>query len=279
MGSASALIGPCTIFSVLGEDWKLKLVTAKRNMMPMSVMHHWRRATLKARIRRDGPVPASLDPPVVEEEELPLEVSSEDIDLVMLVSETPPVTKIRLSRSHQISTLRPLIHSPWNSDSPHLHIIINTHYKEALLLHFLVWSRPYMHLQTLLVYLPIPTYLKDSSSGLRLRSSTIRLLSSVSCLQPAESSSITCNQDIKINSPETFTGEAEDCSGFLLKCSLYFEMQSHQFATDRARVAFVISLLSGHTLQWAQSPWQSNTSLSAFFSHFKEVFGQTTSDL
>ncbi|XDV26705.1 hypothetical protein PO909_030343 [Leuciscus waleckii] len=60
-------------------------------------------------------------------------------------------------------------------------------------------------------------------------------------------------------------------------------MQSHQFTTDCARVAFVISLLSGRALQWAQSLWQSNapivTSLSAFLSHFKEVFGQTASEL
>ncbi|XP_058605717.1 uncharacterized protein LOC131523388 [Onychostoma macrolepis] len=83
--------------------------------------------------------------------------------------------------------------------------------------------------------------------------------------------------------PATFTGEGEDCSGFILQVSLYFEMQSHQFTNDRARVAFIISLLSGRALQWAQSLWQANasitTSLSAFIAHFKEVFGQTASEL
>lgn len=71
----------------------------------------------------------------------------------------------------------------------------------------------------------------------------------------------------------------EDCSRFTLQCSLYFEMQSHQFINDCAQVAFVMSLLSGHALQWAQSLWNSTapiTSLSAFFGHFKKVFGQTT---
>ncbi len=33
------------------------------------------RSALKARIRKDGPAPASLDSPVGEEEEIPLEVS------------------------------------------------------------------------------------------------------------------------------------------------------------------------------------------------------------
>ncbi|ROL51077.1 Retrotransposon-like protein 1 [Anabarilius grahami] len=66
--------------------------------------------------------------------------------------------------------------------------------------------------------------------------------------------------------PATFTGEAEDCNRFILQCLLYFEMQSQQFSNDRARVAFVISLLSGKALQWAQSLWNSNAQrLSAPF--------------
>lgn len=83
--------------------------------------------------------------------------------------------------------------------------------------------------------------------------------------------------------PAPFSGEAEDCSGFLLQVSLYFQMQAHQFTDDSARVAFIISLLSGRALQWAQSLWNSNSqvlkSLSGFISHFREVFGQAVSDL
>lgn len=48
-------------------------------------------------------------------------------------------------------------------------------------------------------------------------------------------------------------------------------------------MVFIISLLSGRALQSAQSLWQANasitTSLSAFITHFKEVFGQTASEL
>ena len=79
------------------------------------------------------------------------------------------------------------------------------------------------------------------------------------------------------------SGEAEDYSGFLLQVSLYFSMQEHQFINDSARVAFIISLLSGQALQWAQSLWNSDSevvkSLSGFIQHFKEVFGQTAADL
>ncbi len=93
-----------------------------------------------------------------------------------------------------------------------------------------------------------------------------------SLLQTAPATSLAASAS-PMARPTTFTGEVEDCSGFILQVSLYFEMQSHQFTNDRARVAFIISLLSGRALQWAQSLWQANasitTSLSTFIAHFK----------
>uniref|UniRef100_A0A9J8DBS4 Retrotransposon gag domain-containing protein n=1 Tax=Cyprinus carpio carpio TaxID=630221 RepID=A0A9J8DBS4_CYPCA len=75
--------------------------------------------------------------------------------------------------------------------------------------------------------------------------------------------------------PATYTGEAESCSGFLLQCSLYFEMQVHAFPTEHTKIAYLISLLSGPALQWAQSIWEANGPLT----HFKDVFGLNTSAL
>uniref|UniRef100_A0A673MAT5 DUF4939 domain-containing protein n=1 Tax=Sinocyclocheilus rhinocerous TaxID=307959 RepID=A0A673MAT5_9TELE len=79
-----------------------------------------------------------------------------------------------------------------------------------------------------------------------------------------------------------FSGEAEDCGGFLLQCSLYFEMQSQAFTNDRAKVAFMISHLAGRALHWAQSMWESNSqairTLSTFTSHFKEVFSHAAAE-
>ena len=83
--------------------------------------------------------------------------------------------------------------------------------------------------------------------------------------------------------PATYSGAAEDCSGFLLQCSLYIEANTHLFQNERGRVAFVISLLSGRALQWAQPLWETNapvtTSLSTFFAHMKDVFGHHTAEL
>ncbi len=59
--------------------------------------------------------------------------------------------------------------------------------------------------------------------------------------------------------PTSFSGEAVTCNGFLLQCSLYFELQSHQFTTERAKVAFIISLLTGRALQWAEALWSSQS--------------------
>ncbi len=71
------------------------------------------RSALKARIRKDGPAPASLDSPVGEEEEIPLEVSFEDVDLARLVPETSPVSQgpvppVLISRSSFTSRSRPV---------------------------------------------------------------------------------------------------------------------------------------------------------------------------
>uniref|UniRef100_A0A671PXH9 Uncharacterized protein n=1 Tax=Sinocyclocheilus anshuiensis TaxID=1608454 RepID=A0A671PXH9_9TELE len=67
--------------------------------------------------------------------------------------------------------------------------------------------------------------------------------------------------------PVTYSGETAACSGFLLQCSLYFELQPHQFVNDRAKIA--------------EALWNSHSPLvrsyDAFVDHFCEVFGKTTS--
>ncbi len=67
--------------------------------------------------------------------------------------------------------------------------------------------------------------------------------------------------------PTSFSGEAVSCNGFLLQCSLYFELQSHQFTTERAKVAFIISLLNGRALQWAEALWSSQSQITKSPNH------------
>ncbi len=83
--------------------------------------------------------------------------------------------------------------------------------------------------------------------------------------------------------PAAYAGEAAECGGFLLQLALYIEMQPQRFPTERSKVAFLISLLSGRALSWAKAIWNANTSLInsyiAFTNHFKEVFELATGAL
>ncbi|KAI5624628.1 nephrocystin-4-like [Silurus asotus] len=76
--------------------------------------------------------------------------------------------------------------------------------------------------------------------------------------------------------PGTFSGEAAECRGFLLQVNLYIEMQPQRFPSERSKVAFFISLLSGRALAWAQSLWDSASPVlnayALFTAHFLEVF-------
>uniref|UniRef100_A0AAQ4RGT8 CCHC-type domain-containing protein n=1 Tax=Gasterosteus aculeatus aculeatus TaxID=481459 RepID=A0AAQ4RGT8_GASAC len=55
--------------------------------------------------------------------------------------------------------------------------------------------------------------------------------------------------------PQRYDGSPESCRGFLTQCSLVFELQAPQFISGRARVAFIISRLTGRALEWATAVW------------------------
>lgn len=52
--------------------------------------------------------------------------------------------------------------------------------------------------------------------------------------------------------PAPYSGEAVECSSFLLKLSLFIEIQPQIFILEQSKVACLISLLSGWALLWAQ---------------------------
>ncbi|KAL0151794.1 hypothetical protein M9458_052945 [Cirrhinus mrigala] len=83
--------------------------------------------------------------------------------------------------------------------------------------------------------------------------------------------------------PAKFAGEATECSGFLLQVNLYIQMQPQQFPSEKSKVAFLTSLLTGKALQWAKAIWNANNpiinSYDLFTNHFSEVFSTATSTL
>ncbi len=55
--------------------------------------------------------------------------------------------------------------------------------------------------------------------------------------------------------PQCFSGDTSACHGFLTQYSLTFELQPSSFPSDRAKIAYLITLLSGKALSWASAVW------------------------
>lgn len=60
----------------------------------------------------------------------------------------------------------------------------------------------------------------------------------------------------KLLSPEVFKRKPNQCRPFLTQCEICFQLQLSSLPTERSKVAFVISLLSGKTKLWGTAEWQ-----------------------
>ncbi|KAK7878585.1 hypothetical protein WMY93_030421 [Mugilogobius chulae] len=73
-----------------------------------------------------------------------------------------------------------------------------------------------------------------------------------------------------IPSPERYSGDLGSCGRFLLQCALVFDLQPTTYATDKSRIAFLLSLLSGKASQWATAVWESNSAILHSYKDFTE---------
>lgn len=59
-------------------------------------------------------------------------------------------------------------------------------------------------------------------------------------------------------------------------------MQPQRFPMERVKIAFIISLLTGKVLQWAETIWQQSDPITQtveeFTNYFWEVFGEPADD-
>uniref|UniRef100_G3NES4 Retrotransposon gag domain-containing protein n=1 Tax=Gasterosteus aculeatus TaxID=69293 RepID=G3NES4_GASAC len=73
-----------------------------------------------------------------------------------------------------------------------------------------------------------------------------------------------------------YSGDPRTCRSFLSKCSLIFELQPSSFQSERSKVAYIVSLMSGRAGTWATAVWEQQTpicsSLAAFMAEIKKVF-------
>ena len=81
---------------------------------------------------------------------------------------------------------------------------------------------------------------------------------------------------IRLPHPERYNGDMGECRFFLTQCSIVFQLQAECYPNDRAKVAYIISLLSGKALAWATSVWNQDVNfcfvLDEFVEKMKRVF-------
>ncbi|XP_057712509.1 uncharacterized protein LOC130929420 [Corythoichthys intestinalis] len=82
--------------------------------------------------------------------------------------------------------------------------------------------------------------------------------------------------NLQLSRPERFSGDTGDVRTFLTQCELHFELQASAFVSERSKVAYAISHLSGKAAAWATAEWSRNSpvcsSYLTFTTSLKQVF-------
>ena len=71
--------------------------------------------------------------------------------------------------------------------------------------------------------------------------------------QPVPLAPPPANRDSYAPDPEPFSGDLDKCRGFFLQCSMVFMQRPLTFPTDQSKVHYVMGLLRGRALAWAEA--------------------------
>lgn len=86
-------------------------------------------------------------------------------------------------------------------------------------------------------------------------------------------------RDFPITDPEPFHGEVEKCRGFIFQCSKVFRQRPQSFSSDVTKINYVLSLLRGKALTWAEALSSSvdydSLSFGVFSEQLSVVFDHT----
>ncbi|CAB1314011.1 unnamed protein product [Coregonus sp. 'balchen'] len=73
-----------------------------------------------------------------------------------------------------------------------------------------------------------------------------------------------------VPTPECYDGNLRACRAFLVQCSLVLEQQPYSFASEWAKISFLIGCLRGAALSWATAVWERQSFICFSYSRFTE---------
>ncbi|KAL1246642.1 hypothetical protein QQF64_034443 [Cirrhinus molitorella] len=74
----------------------------------------------------------------------------------------------------------------------------------------------------------------------------------------------------RVPNPPPYDGDPKACRPFLSQCAITFTLQPTTFATEAAKVAFVITLLTGKAREWGTTVWEKQAPYCATFELFRQ---------
>ena len=79
----------------------------------------------------------------------------------------------------------------------------------------------------------------------------------------------------KLAPPAQYSGEPRQCKTFLIDCLIHFELMPHAFPTERAKVAFMISHLTGQAKAWVSAKWSRSSAVCDTIAGFQAALTKT----
>lgn len=87
-------------------------------------------------------------------------------------------------------------------------------------------------------------------------------------------SSVPKSQEPKFPAAQRYDGKPGTSKGFLTQVSLVFELQPSTFASEKAKIAFIISLLCDRALDWASALWRQQSPICSDLQVFTDTLQQ-----
>ena len=86
---------------------------------------------------------------------------------------------------------------------------------------------------------------------------------------------VTANQEPKLSLPQPFDGNPLRSRGFLTQCEFVFKLQPSRFASDQAKIGYVVTALTGQALDWFTAAFSTNSTIAdnyvVFSGEFKKL--------